>query len=312
MFRYLIFSLIAFSASAEDLSTLIEQADVIVLGRGVSGSPGNRDELYSILKAKQFEVLLPFYASPIEGVRVREVLKGQATTNEVLNFYRLSDIMLRTQDIEKFTPIFFNMDGIWLLCKIPDSKILYATDYATFQPQSMLPVVKQILDSSTPKQAKSSFQNKTPKPNDGIGAVTNPIAIVKQLGLRSIPLLRSRLLVSTASEKKEIIDIIKRYGLIPMIPDLIGLISDGEPIPREYDVIFGRVGEYACYTLGQIAYKLDGIEIKERGLDNFSFHKRYPQDYFYSITNKITINWELWWKSYRQYGPKTSQSGRGE
>ena len=307
MFRYLILGLIACSACAEDLSTLIEQSDVIVIGKGVSAGHGNPHELYSILKAKEFEALVPFYAYSVACVRVREVLKGQAT-NEYLKFYRLSDIMLRTQNIENNIPTLFRMDGIWLLNKIPDSQALYATSSDAFQSQSLLPDVKQLLEGSVAARVKLSSQKKASTPDELVAETTNTINIVKQLGLRSIPLLRNRLSTATATEKKEIIDIIKRYGLIPMIPDLIGLISDREGIPRESDVVYGCVGDYACYTLGQLAYKLDRIEIKERGRENFTLiGARYTQENFGSVAKKVAINWESWWKSYQQYGPKSSQ-----
>lgn len=111
--------------------------------------------------------------------------------------------------------------------------------------------------------------------------------------------LREKLRGGTPAEKEEALSEFRDSSIVALIPDVIDAVADSTRSPRHDDTGWGFVGHQAAWALADVAYRLDGIRIEERGRHDYTFFDdMYKGGEALRASGRlqgVQNRWRLWW-----------------
>lgn len=134
------------------------------------------------------------------------------------------------------------------------------------------------------------------------GAVSVPDAApgtATHAALPTLETLRVALLSGTPLERQAALQLVRDLQAVRLIPEVIQLIEDATPLPRQGDTGWGFVGHQAASVMGTLAVAIDRPEMTDRETPAFSFHDdQYKGGEALRAAGRlkeVRLNWDRWW-----------------
>lgn len=114
--------------------------------------------------------------------------------------------------------------------------------------------------------------------------------------------IRATLMTGSPAEKSEALNLVRDLLAIRFMHDVIELIDDPSPLPREGDTGWGFLGHQAATVAGELAFAVDRVRVEDRGTSAYSFH-----DDMYLGSEKlgeagrlieVRDTWRTWWQNH--------------
>lgn len=111
--------------------------------------------------------------------------------------------------------------------------------------------------------------------------------------------VREALRCGNPAEKEQALYGFREQRTLELIPDVIDAIGDTMQSPRHGDTGWGFVGHQAAWMLADVAYKLDGVRIEDRGRGDYTFfddmHKGGEALRASGRLKQVQDRWRAWW-----------------
>jgi len=128
----------------------------------------------------------------------------------------------------------------------------------------------------------------------------------------AMPILEEKIRSGTPAEKEEALWLFRDQKIINLIPSVIDAVGDPTSLPRHGDTGWGFVAHQAASGLGWLAQSLDGVSLKNRGRDKYSFHDdMYKGGQTLKNSGRLSevkANWRKWWQNYRLKSNKANSA----
>lgn len=119
--------------------------------------------------------------------------------------------------------------------------------------------------------------------------------------LTTVDQLRVALINGSPTEKAHALDEVRELQALRLTPEVIDLIADPTPLPREGDTGWGFVGHQAAAVVAGIAATVDPDRRSSRETRAYSFHEDQYRGgaalYADGRLDEVRANWAAWWAS---------------
>lgn len=111
--------------------------------------------------------------------------------------------------------------------------------------------------------------------------------------------VREELRFGNPAEKEQALYDFREQGITGLIPDVIDAIGDTTQSLRRGDTGWGFVGHQGAWMLADVAHKLDGVRIEDRGRGDYTFHDdMYKGGEALRASGRlkqVQERWRAWW-----------------
>lgn len=283
--------------AADPLAALVQEAQLIVRARVLSGRPVDLAHQHELAASRGFELFLPRYAHKRIDLEVLEVLTGDAEVGERLWFYRVDELALATEDVDAHSSRILGEEGLFLLRRSAGG-FLFGADRHAFQPVDALDALRARLDLDQDPPPSAA---RAPAPLSLDPATLSTVelrAAMSAHGARTISLVREAMRAGDPTRRHDVIVAVEDYGVLALMPELIALVVDTTAVPADGDDIRGVVGDVAARRVARLAWMLDGVDEMQRRR-HFFLRPGASRERAHEF-------WLRWWRTYREEGPGRS------
>lgn len=280
-------------------SLVLPAADVVVRGQVERVEPADRSRQWALARALSFDVLLPGAVLPQVCLRVDEALYG-GYIGERACFYRVSGLSLGTEDLQGTGDQIVGRQAVFLLREAEDAAgALYAADREALQPEDLASAVSARVSAT---RGGASLAAPAVPGRPAVVDVKAAADLLAVHDLAAVPTLRQVLRDGTPDERVAVFSVVAEFGVLPLVPDLVDHVDDGDRVTSDLDPIGLPVGASAVRALLLLGARLDGRSEKDRPIDVYGFMPGAID--FDARKAAVEASWADWWADWKARGPR--------
>ncbi len=253
-----------FLGSAALASPYLPEGDRVVQGTVSAFEHGNLRTQWELSQALDFDVMLPSEPAPVICLQVTDLVAGDLF-GDTLCFWRLSELAFATRSLS------VGDEGLWTIRETTMDEHFFAHEPTAYAPRSPL----------------------APPAAEGLEA---------QLlleGRKAFPVLETTIRTGPPEQKHLAMDLVSKYGLLPLIPTVLDALTDTQLAPRPNHPLGEPIAMIAERELLELGERLDGIAPDQRTGGRFSAGTLDPS----AQAAAVQTDWRTWWEHWKKNGP---------